>query len=82
LNDVLQDSEKKTSKPTSNKIIRVLNDEFSVREGKYGPYVFYQPPGSPKPKFLDIKKFRFGFTTCETDVLLKWLYETYNINQT
>ena len=82
LNDVLQDSEKKTSKPTSNKIIRVLNDEFSVREGKYGPYVFYQPAGSPKPKFLDIKKFRFGFTTCEIDVLLNWLCETYNINQT
>jgi DNA topoisomerase-1 len=64
---------------TENNVLRRLNDDFSVRKGKYGPYVFYQQPNMKKPQFLNIKKFNQGFFNCEAETLIEWLKETYNI---
>ena len=40
---------KKSSNP---KILRILNDELSIRNGKYGPYLFYKTSKMSKPKFF------------------------------
>jgi hypothetical protein len=32
-----------------------------------------------KPQFLNIKKFKEGFLTCEPHVIIDWLKEKYNI---
>ena len=60
-------------------VLRVLNDNFSVRTGKYGPYVYYKRASMAKPIFYNIKKFKESFTYCNADILIKWICDTYNI---
>jgi topoisomerase IA-like protein len=33
----------------------VINDEMSVRKGRYGPYVYYKTNNMNKPKFIGLK---------------------------
>jgi len=44
-------------KKTANKnVIKVINENISIRKGKYGPYVFYKTSSMKKPKFIKIAK--------------------------
>jgi DNA topoisomerase-1 len=61
-------------------ILRTLNKDFSVRKGKYGPYVFYKTTHMKKPRFLNIKGYNKGYSTCTINELVEWLCETYNID--
>ena len=62
-----------------NKIIRVLTKEISIRNGKYGAYIYYKTEKMTKPKFLNIQKFKESYRHCSEEVLLKWIKETYNL---
>ena len=66
-------------RPIGGNILRVLDNEFSIRKGKFGPYAFYQRADMPKPTFLNIKKFKESFSYCKEETLINWLCETYNI---
>lgn len=68
-----------TSEKTDSNILRVLNNHFSVRTGKYGPYVYYKRENMAKPTFYNIKKFKESFTYCNPDTLINWIRETYNL---
>lgn len=78
IEDVIRYLESKTQKVDKN-VLRVLNSEFSVRKGKFGPYVFYKRADMAKPEFLNIKKFNEGFFACEAQTLINWLINTYNL---
>lgn len=80
LNDItMADLEKiLDGKPTPS-ILRTLNKDFSVRKGKYGPYVYYKSDHMKKPKFLNINNFNEGYSTCAIHELINWLCSTYNI---
>lgn len=55
---------------TSEGIIRVINDDISIRSGKYGNYVFYKTMKMKKPKFVSLKNFEKNIHTCsEADIL-------------
>jgi DNA topoisomerase-1 len=60
-------------------VLRILNENLSVRKGKFGAYVYYKRKDMSKPEFLNIKKFNEGFMTCEIDVLIDWLTTTYKL---
>jgi len=60
-------------------ILRTINNDFSVRKGKYGAYVFYQASNMKKPRFLNIKKFDKGYLTCDASDIIEWLCKTYEI---
>lgn len=60
-------------------IVRMLNDNMSVRNGKFGSYVYYKTPQMTKPQFLNIKKFPEGIMICSTEVLVEWVCKKYNI---
>ena len=66
-------------KPPNIKIVRVLNDSLIISNGKFGEYAFYKTANMTKPKFLNIKKFKEGFLTCEPHVIIDWLKEKYSI---
>ena len=51
LNDAISIFEK--SKTNSN-IIKIINDELSIRKNKYGPYVMYKTKKMKRPKFKGI----------------------------
>ena len=49
---------------------------MSIRNGKYGPYVFFKTDAMKKPKFYPLKKCGFDYKTCEQDQLVKWITDT------
>ena len=61
----------------SKNILREINENVSIRKGKYGAYVYYKRKDMEKPEFYNIKKFKEGFTYCDKDVFLEWLNTTY-----
>jgi DNA topoisomerase-1 len=80
MEDILSFLEKKEE--MNPKILRKLNTEMSVRKGRFGPYIYYQRVDMKKPQFLNIKKFPEGFSVCDPNVLIEWVYQKYNIPRT
>jgi topoisomerase IA-like protein len=60
---------------------RILNENLSVRVGKYGPYIFYKTAAMKKPVFQPFKKFPQKYMECEGQVLLNWINATYQWNE-
>jgi len=60
-------------KPAST-VLRVLTPTLSVRNGKFGPYIFYKTEKMKKPKFFDLKGFDQGFGS---EDLLEWIKTTH-----
>lgn len=60
-------------KPATS-VLRVLTPSLSVRNGKFGPYIFYKTEKMKKPKFFDLKGFDQGFGS---DDLLEWINKTH-----
>jgi DNA topoisomerase-1 len=60
-------------------ILRILTKDLSVRNGKFGPYIFYQRDDMPKPQFLNMKKFDKGFKTCDKEVFLEWIFQIHGV---
>ena len=74
---ILKDIEDVLSgKKINSNIILQIDDKFSIRKGKYGPYVFYKTETMKKPKFLKLKKTWEKYNKNE---LLNWIIEEYNI---
>lgn len=41
----------------NKKIIRIINQDLSIRNGRYGAYVYYKTQSMKTPEFYNIKKF-------------------------
>ena len=67
------------SQKTDTKIIRVLTDDLSIRNGKFSAYIHYKTTKMTKPKCLNIQKFKESYRHCSLEILLKWIKDTYNI---
>ena len=70
----------KNKKNTNTAILRELSENANIRNGKYGPYLFYKTKIMKKPQFLNIKKCPFGFLNCEKEKLIEWINKEYNVN--
>ncbi len=60
-------------------VLRVLTPALSIRNGKYGPYIYYQTEKMKKPKFYDLKGFEQGFGVCDPDELVAWIRSKYGV---
>ena len=63
----------------TKKMIRELSQELSIRNGKFGAYIYYYKPGMKKPKFFKLKGFSESYRFCHKEVLMKWIKETYGV---
>mgnify|MGYP001500676123 FL=1 len=63
-------------KNTNSSIILQVNDDISIRKGKFGPYIFYKKESMKKPRFLKLKK---TWKQYDKNELLDWIIEEYNI---
>jgi DNA topoisomerase-1 len=54
------------SNKTNKNILKVLNEDISIRTGKYGPYIFYKTKDMTKPKFINIKNQNLNTITIES----------------
>ena len=55
-------------------IIREINEETSIRRGKYGDYIFYKKQNWKKPKFLKLNEFidqhgPSSYISCDIELL-------------
>jgi hypothetical protein len=73
-----------TSETIGNKIaikgmVRVLTDEISIRNGKYGDYIFYKTSLMKNPTFLKIKGFTEDYKVCPVANIIEWIHRTYKL---
>ncbi len=72
-----KNAEKQNNK--NKNMVRILDENISIRNGKYGDYIFYKTSKMKSPKFLKLKSFKEDYKTCELNVLIDWIKETYKI---
>jgi len=58
-------------------IVRIINEEISIRNGKYGSYIFYKNHNMTKPKFIKFNKFKGDYNTCPKEEIEKYV----NVNK-
>jgi DNA topoisomerase-1 len=64
------------SKPVG--FVRELNNNLSIRTGKYGDYIMYKKPRAKKPEFLKLNGFNSDYKKCDKMLILNWIKQTYN----
>jgi len=69
-----------THTSSSSGIIRFITKDISIRQGKYGDYVFYKTSKMSKPLFLKLDKFEGDYKTCTIKIFLEWLKAEHNIS--
>ena len=65
------------SKPLG--LVRELGPNLSIRSGKFGDYIYYKKPRAKKPDFLKLKGFNENYRTCNKELIINWIQQTYNI---
>lgn len=70
--------EKLSGKKDPN-MIRELTSDISIRNGKYGAYIFYKTSEMKKPKFFNLNSFNESYRLCSLETILKWIKEKHNI---
>ena len=73
LTDAIHFIEEKNDQPGPTNI--PLNDNMSIRSGKYGPYVYYKTKEMKKPKFLSLRGCKYKEKA--VDEIVDWLKETH-----
>ena len=58
-------------------IVRVINDNLSIRSGKFGDYIFYKKSTMKQPKFLKLAGFDGNYKDGDLSILKKWIKEKY-----
>lgn len=60
-------------------MVRKITDDISIRNGKYGDYIFYKTHEMKNPTFLKLKGFTGDYKTCSIFHILEWIQKTYKI---
>ena len=61
-------------------MVRFVTKDISIRNGRFGDYIFYKTTEMKNPSFLKIKGFKEDYKTCSLDILIEWIETTHNIN--
>jgi DNA topoisomerase-1 len=83
LADVIEMIEKKKNKEVfeienmNKNMLRVLTDEYSVRKGKFGAYVYYKRVDMKKPEFFNTKAYPGSLITDDVDAIIQWITRKY-----
>ena len=72
MDDIIKIIENNTSLNTSS-IIRHINTEISIRNGKYGHYIYYKTNNMTKPKFIKLNGFKGNYNTCPKEEIEKYV---------
>ena len=53
-------------------ILREIGPHASVRNGQYGPYIYYKNPKMKTPAFISLRGFKEDWKTCDIQLLDAW----------
>jgi DNA topoisomerase-1 len=72
--EVLLELEKER-KPSSliKEPVRKINENASIRSGKFGDYIFYKTEKMKTPKFIKLQGFKGDYKTCPISLLETWI---------
>jgi len=66
---------------TRNKnILRELTNNLSIRQGKYGSYIYYKTVSMTKPSFLKLQSFKENAITCDLSTILDWIKTNHSVS--
>ena len=51
-------------------IIRVIDENISIRNGKYGDFIYYKTNKMKKPKFINLIKFKGDYMNCDIKLIM------------
>jgi topoisomerase IA-like protein len=74
-----QNKDNKATDIITSSIIRTINDDTTIRKGKYGDYIFYKKKTMKHPKFLKLGGFTENYKDCDITILKKWINDTYKV---
>ena len=77
LEDAINVIENKVS--TQTNLIREIDQNLSIRSGKFGDYIFYKTSRMTKPQFLKLNRFPDDYKKCKLPVLKDWIHATYSL---
>ena len=63
----------------TNSLVRVIDENISIRKGKFGDYIFYKTQKMSKPQFLKLNGFDDDYKNCNILSIKLWLKEKFNI---
>ncbi len=62
-----------------NSLVRKIDNNLSIRNGRYGPYIFYKTERMKKPQFMKLVGFDDNVKTCSLEYLKNWIKDKYTI---
>jgi DNA topoisomerase-1 len=62
-----------------NKNKRFLTTNSSIRNGKYGDYIYYKSKKMKKPKFISLEHYDKDHNMCSINDIIHWVNKTHNI---
>jgi DNA topoisomerase-1 len=73
-------SENQKSSTQQSKIVRQITETLSIRDGKYGNYIFYKTQKMKKPRFISLNGFKGNIQEETEDNVRKWIRENCHID--
>jgi DNA topoisomerase-1 len=73
---VVEDGDSGTGAYVQGQILRTLDENTTIRYGRYGPYIFHKTAKMTKPAFIALKGFpekHGNYITCDVAVLREWI---------
>lgn len=65
-----------TTAPYQGQIMRTIDENTTIRYGRYGPYIFHKTAKMTKPAFVALKGFaekHGNYITCDAGVIHEWI---------
>lgn len=59
--------------------VREISKNISIRNGKYGDYIYYKTSKMKNPKFLKLAGFKGDYRNCEKHLLQEWVKTTHSV---
>ena len=60
-------------------VVREVSSNISIRNGKYGDYIYYKPPKVKTPKFFKLQGFTEDYKKCSIYTLKTWIKQQYQV---
>ena len=67
------------SESADNSFVRKLDNNLSIRKGKYGDYIFYKTEKMRKPLFFKLNGFNDDYKNCSLTNIRSWIKEKYEV---
>ena len=59
--------------------LREVSPNISIRNGKFGAYIFYKTTKMKKPQFFQLTGFTNDIKLCDVNTIKEWIEEKYKI---